>query len=128
MLFDIISFYIGVQQQHAEEMKDVDIYLETEKHIIWSVQSEAFGEEIRCIRDTRALNKKNSLVKLNPDLDHDGIVRVEGWLTKAELKVTERSPVIIPGKQHIHVVHCWCALTISLVNIKDAILGLLDIG
>ncbi|XP_065944078.1 uncharacterized protein [Magallana gigas] len=85
----------------CNKAKDVDLYLETEKHIIRAVQGESFREEIRSIRENRALNKKSSLVKLNPVLDHDGILRVGGRLMNLELEVTEKNPVIIPGKQHI---------------------------
>lgn len=71
----------------CNKAKDVDLYLETEKHIIRAVQGEGFREEIRSIRENRALNKKNSLVKLNLILDHDGILHVGGRLMNSLRKI-----------------------------------------
>lgn len=90
--------YVGVEQNHAEDgisatrrkmltytsiLKQKNTSFERSK-----LQSEAFREEIRSIRENRALSKKSSLVKLNPVLDHDCILRVGGQLMKSELKVT----------------------------------------
>ncbi|XP_062598507.1 uncharacterized protein LOC134259932 [Saccostrea cucullata] len=82
----------------CSKANNVDLYTETEKHIIREVQREVFGEEIRCITEGRELNKNNSLMKLNPFIDCDGILRVGGRLKHSELNVNERNPIVIPDE------------------------------
>ncbi len=69
--------------------------------IIKSAQHEVFAKEIDQIKNGEKLSKGSALVKLNPVIDSDGLLRVGGRLDRAELTIEERHPVILPGSHHI---------------------------
>ncbi|KAL1259106.1 hypothetical protein QQF64_009683 [Cirrhinus molitorella] len=49
----------------------------------------------------RNISRQSSLVKLNPIIGSDGLLRVGGRIHRAEFDVKEKNPVIIPGGEHI---------------------------
>ena len=69
--------------------------------IIRSVQHKAFKEEFKCLEDGQTWSKQNTLEKLNPFVDKDGLLRVGGRLSLAELSEEEKHPLIIPRNHHI---------------------------
>ncbi|XP_033979973.1 uncharacterized protein LOC117477426 [Trematomus bernacchii] len=69
--------------------------------IIRSVQHKAFKEEFKCLEDGQTWSKQNTLEKLNPFVDKDGLLRVGGRLSSAELSEEEKHPLIIPRNHHI---------------------------
>ena len=75
----------------CNDAKDTELYSETEKLIIRNVQHEVFHEEIKAIREDRAINQGSTLRKLNPVMDCDGILRVGGRLNNAKLTSTTRT-------------------------------------
>ncbi|XP_039642648.1 uncharacterized protein LOC120549660 [Perca fluviatilis] len=64
------------------------------------VQQEFYGEELKCLGDEIQLSKKSPLRKLNPFIDEDGLLRIGGRLTNADLPSDERHPVILPKTHH----------------------------
>ncbi|XP_075150843.1 uncharacterized protein LOC142224951 [Haematobia irritans] len=56
-----------------------------------------YTEEYKCLVDKRPLPKKSSLLPLNPFLDKEGLMRLNGQLAKSpSLHYTERYPIILP--------------------------------
>lgn len=69
--------------------------------IIKEVQTEAFLDEMECIKLNKRLSKESKITNLDPFIDDHGLLRVGGRLRNARLPADERHPVIIPGKHHI---------------------------
>ena len=76
------------------------IQRQAEMVIIKSLQKEAYGEEIECIRNERKLTKRSILLKLSPVIDAQGVLRVGGRLEQGELTNEEKHPVVLPGRHH----------------------------
>ncbi|KAI7789378.1 hypothetical protein IRJ41_019889 [Triplophysa rosa] len=71
--------------------------------IIRSVQYQAFKEDLKCLHNKQTCPKRNKLEKLNPILDKDGLLRVRGRLSSANLLKEEKHPLIIPHTHHISI-------------------------
>ena len=69
--------------------------------IIKTVQQEAFPEELDCVKKGKNLTRASALVKLNPFIDTEGLLRVGGRLERADLTDEERHPVILRGSHHV---------------------------
>lgn len=70
--------------------------------IIRAVQHEVYENELKCLREGKALPKQSPLKKLNPVTDEDGLLRVGGRLSYApDLSSEEKHPLIIPCTHHI---------------------------
>ena len=62
--------------------------------VIRSVQHEFFAKEIQLITKQKLLAKGSPLTKLNSIIDENGLLRVGGRLSRADLSDTERHPLI----------------------------------
>ncbi|KAK7891083.1 hypothetical protein WMY93_023046 [Mugilogobius chulae] len=71
--------------------------------IIRTVQQECYSQELSAIRKEQSLPKTSPILKLNPFMDNDGLLRVGGRLRYSQLQKNEANPVIIPNKHHIAV-------------------------
>ncbi|KAJ8364972.1 hypothetical protein SKAU_G00138030 [Synaphobranchus kaupii] len=71
-----------------------------ENIIIRSVQSQVYSEEYKALSEERTIPKTSPLWKLNP-VFNDGLIRIGGRLTHAELTLQEKSPVVLPRQSHI---------------------------
>ncbi|KAK7910443.1 hypothetical protein WMY93_015127 [Mugilogobius chulae] len=71
--------------------------------IIRTVQQECYSQELSAIRKEQSLPKTSPILKLNPFIDNDGLLRVGGRLRHSQLQKNEANPVIIPNKHHIAV-------------------------
>ncbi|XP_040908610.1 uncharacterized protein LOC121191510 [Toxotes jaculatrix] len=70
--------------------------------IVHTVQRKAFKEDFKCLKDAKQTCwKQNVLKKLNPVVDKDGLLRVGGRLSSADLSEEEKHPLIIPRTHHI---------------------------
>lgn len=76
---------------------------EVEIFIIKQVQQAAFRDDIDKLQKENNLRNNSQLLRLNPFLDEDGILRVGGRIRKSDLGHYEKMPVIIPKKSHIAV-------------------------
>lgn len=72
----------------------------TEKVIIKSVQAESFELEMKCLRDNKPLPTSNTLLKLDPFIDEDGLLRVGGRIHLSSVPENEKHPIILPQKHH----------------------------
>ena len=69
--------------------------------IIRTVQHEAYNEEFNCLEGRQACPEKSPLKKLNPVSDKDGLLRVGGRLSSADISNEEKHPLIIPRHHHV---------------------------
>lgn len=69
--------------------------------IIKVVQEEVYSQEIKCIQKQEKIPKSSPLHTLDPFIDAQGLLRVGGRLHHSGLNQSEKSPLIIPGKNHI---------------------------
>ncbi len=69
--------------------------------IIKAVQQETYAQEYKSLETGNKLSRKSPLKGLDPFIDVDGLLRVGGRLTEAEIELDVRTPLIIPGKHHI---------------------------
>lgn len=76
-------------------------YRKAEELIIRHVQSEVYQKEITAVRDERPLPRSSSILRLNPLLDEEGMVRVGGRLKRGDFDLGERSHILVPGNHHI---------------------------
>ncbi|XP_044575228.1 uncharacterized protein LOC123259032 [Cotesia glomerata] len=64
--------------------------------LIKFTQGQYFAREIHTLQDGDDLPKNNSITKLTPFIDHQGVLRVGGRLKNALLDPEERHPAILP--------------------------------
>ncbi|KAK2568828.1 hypothetical protein P5673_006873, partial [Acropora cervicornis] len=69
--------------------------------IIQNVQREAYEQEISSLNNSDGLPKTSPLLKLNPIVDNDGLIRVGGQLRRASLSYEESPPLILPSSHHV---------------------------
>ena len=81
--------------------------------IIKAVQNDVFTDEIEALKrrdnkevesrnhlkERRKLLRSSNIVKLDPFLDQDGILRVGGRLNRSSLTFEEKHPILLPKKQ-----------------------------
>ena len=79
-----------------EEIKD------GEEEVAHLAQCEPFCEEYTALRSGKPISKKSLLIKLNPCIDEDGIIRCDGRLKFADfLPYDTRFPIILPRGQWV---------------------------
>lgn len=69
--------------------------------VIWSVQQFVFTEEVRQLERGKQISEASPLWRLNPFIDQDGVLRVGGRLSSADLPYDEKHPVILPKRHHV---------------------------
>lgn len=77
-----------------------EIRTQAEMLVIANIQEEAFGDTIECIKRRKQLPAYSPLLKLNPQLDSEGLLRVGGRLEHATGTNDERHPLILPASHH----------------------------
>ncbi|XP_037929297.1 uncharacterized protein LOC119663766 [Teleopsis dalmanni] len=66
------------------------------KKLVTIVQRTEFTNDYAALRKGNPINKSSKLFKLNPKLDSDGIMRLNGRLQNANIPSDERCPMILP--------------------------------
>ena len=82
---------------------------EAENVTIRSIQCAAFPEQKKILEqgidtpvsEARHLKRKDPLLRLDPEIDDNGMLRAGGKLRHAELSLEEKHPVILPKKAHV---------------------------
>lgn len=79
----IVREFKGIQPR-TNEMTSLEERKAAENFIIKLVQDDAFAKYIQCnkLQKENALNKCSKLHRLNPILDEEGLLRVEGMLSR----------------------------------------------
>ena len=70
-----------------------------EKRLIKKIQSDEFLAEIKQLRTMDKKINKSPIRRLNPFVDEDGVLRVQGRLKNAEIPYDMKFPIIL-GKRH----------------------------
>ena len=63
-------------------------------------ESEAFPNELRSLSKRETIDSKGSLLQLNPFIDQ-GLIKVGGRLTHANLPDSRKHPILLPKNHHI---------------------------
>ena len=80
-----------------------------EKEIIRSVQRRHFGEELISLGKGKCLKSCSSIVKLDPFIDDEGILRVGGRIKRSAVASEMQHPVLLPKFCRIaELVARWC--------------------
>ena len=80
-----------------------------EKEIIRSVQTRRFGEELISLGKAKYLKSCSSIVKLDPFIDDEGILRVGGRIKRSAMASQMQHLVLLPKSCRIaELVVCWC--------------------
>jgi hypothetical protein len=64
--------------------------------LVKHVQLETFGEDIQRLKKGLSLHRNSSLLKLDPMIGSDGLLRVKGRLQRSALDWNEQHPIILP--------------------------------
>ena len=81
----------AIMELLPEEIKDA------EEEIVSLAQREVFRDEYTALSSGKPIPKKSQLIKLNPCLDGDGVIRCDGRLKFADfLPYDTRFPIILP--------------------------------
>ena len=67
-----------------------------EKEVIKSVQQRHFKEEIMALHNGNSLKSSSKIVKLDPFLDQDGILKVGGRIGKCDISYEIQHPTLLP--------------------------------
>ncbi|XP_038134456.1 uncharacterized protein LOC119779028 [Cyprinodon tularosa] len=91
------------KQKRTNEPTSLEERQEAELAIIAIVQGSVFSKEIKELQSRKELtkDKTNKLHRLNPFLDHKGVLRVGGRLEQATLHPYVKHPAILPKTSHI---------------------------
>ena len=87
------------------------------------VQNTSFSNEISSLLQNKSIDSKSRLLKLNPMIDHNGLLRLNGRLKHAIMPTSERFPIILPkdsplctllvGKAHEDTMHGGTQATLN---------------
>lgn len=86
---------------NLSQMKDTDLFLDTERMVIRYVQKRVYQEELICFKSAKTLNKSSPIFTLDPYLDEHELLRVGGRLKHLYFDVMFKNPVILPAKHQI---------------------------
>ena len=96
-------------KQHYNVTLDLEGIKMSEKEIIRSVQRRYFGEELNSLGKRKCLKSCSSIVKLDPFIDDEGILRVGGRIQRSVLANEIQHPVLLPKSCRIaELIVCWC--------------------
>ncbi|KAG1697911.1 hypothetical protein GQR58_005883 [Nymphon striatum] len=97
------------------------------------VQNQEFSQEIKTLKEKNIVEKKSSLIKLNPFIGQDNLLRIKGRLQLSELSTNEKHPIILPSShltlllvtfQHKLMKHAGVNTMISALRNTFWIIGL----
>ncbi|XP_063386208.1 uncharacterized protein LOC134672238 [Cydia fagiglandana] len=99
------------KQRTADELT-MDILQEAERVLLKQAQARSFPDELRALQAGRSLPRSSRLLKLDPVIGEDELLRVRGRLgASTELSFDERHPIILEGSCRsarllVHHYHC----------------------
>ncbi|XP_024884621.1 uncharacterized protein LOC112462817, partial [Temnothorax curvispinosus] len=74
---------------------------QAETIILKTVQREVFLKEMRALEQQQSIPKGSKLSSLSPILDQEGVIRVGGRLSQADIPETQKHPILLPAKHHV---------------------------
>ncbi|XP_071942937.1 uncharacterized protein [Antedon mediterranea] len=69
--------------------------------VIGATQRAVFADELEFRESANSLPKSSALIKLDPFIDGNGLLRVGGRLKNAGMAELDTHPIIIPGSHHV---------------------------
>ena len=106
---------------------------QTEFFLFRQSQIQTFEHEVRQLQHRQPISSKTKLQSLNPFLCQDGLLRVGGRLSQANLNMSQSHPVILCHKSHLviqmfkynHVAlgHCGPTLLLSFAGSRLHVVG-----
>lgn len=83
------------------EARDIDFVEKVKLYMFRKVLNEVYDKEIHLLSERKQLQRDSSFLNLDPKIDCDGILRVGGRLGNSKLFVSEKYPILLPGKHPI---------------------------
>ncbi|XP_060810506.1 uncharacterized protein LOC132904364 [Amyelois transitella] len=90
----MLRFIQKLKSQQPISVQDLEF---SELYIIRFVQNKHFSKEITALRNGKLSD--SSLLKLNPFIDKEGLLRVGGRLSNSELDFGQKHPILLPSKK-----------------------------
>ncbi|XP_018374037.1 PREDICTED: uncharacterized protein LOC108768190, partial [Trachymyrmex cornetzi] len=94
--------------------------------LVKMVQRTSFRMELHSVKRVNHVNKNSSVLKLNPFIDEQGILRVGGRLRHADVSYEYKHPILLPGKhpftkmiilhEHVRHFHAGAQATLSAIR------------
>ncbi|XP_071632793.1 uncharacterized protein [Temnothorax longispinosus] len=81
-----------------------------------TVQHYAFSTEFKIISQGQSLPKSNSLIRLTPYIDSEGLLRVGGRLHNSLLAADAKHPLILPKDSSFTTLHGGTQVTLSYIR------------
>merc|ERR1712240_927731 len=97
------------------------------KHILlMKVQQNEFQEDYHILSEGKSVPKSSPIFKLNPILDQDGLIRVQGRLERSFLNSDEQSPILLHKgymglliARHLHVLNKHAGVNHMLLLMRN---------
>ena len=94
---------------HCNTPLDIEAIRLADMEIIKSVQRRHFGEEIISLEMKRSLKSSSSMLKLDPFIDSEGVLRVGGRIQRSALAIEIQNRVLLPKSCRIaELIVRWC--------------------
>lgn len=84
----------------SEESLSIEELQFSHNFIIKIIQEKGFSNEIACLTNNKILSNK-AILSLSPFLDNEGILRVGGRLSRADIPFHQKFPILLPSKDHV---------------------------
>ena len=88
-------------KQLCVDKDDPDFRKDTETFSIRQIQCEAFEKEIENWKVQKPIQRDSAILKLDPFIDSEGVLRVGGRLKHSNLSLGQKHPILIPGSHAI---------------------------
>lgn len=96
------------------------------KIVVRQIQHMTFSDEIENIKLGKELPRDSKILSLNPFIDEDGLLRVGGRISRANIPFQQKHPIILPPSgpcimalvrdAHIQTLHGGKQLTLNLIR------------
>ena len=96
-----IVFMDILRNQREDPNLLVDDISNSEKVILRMLQDKHFCKEKECLKSNTRVLKSSTIIKLDPFLDEDQLLRVGGRLRRGSLDDRIKHPIILPKKERI---------------------------
>ncbi|XP_060079797.1 uncharacterized protein LOC132559197 [Ylistrum balloti] len=103
-LVSAITLLKQVAHRHHNGTDNPDVlrFANDSKNLILKVvQQEFYSMEIDCLQKGLPLNRNNSLLKLSPFLDDEGLLRIGGRIQNSDIDLPGKDPIFVPAKHHV---------------------------
>ena len=100
----VLRFITNLRSDHCDRKSgplNPDELKGSEKKLIQLVQKSEYSKELQELRSSNTVNSHSNLKSLSPFLDDEGLLRVGGRLSHAQLHYDERHPVILPANSFL---------------------------